>query len=183
MSKETSTPERRPEDTRAGAALSARAETNTDAAPIFRVIEVVRDERGRLREEGRIWHTDIAHLRRFGRAVAANTASHRVVVADAAGQVLEEIPVAAPHERVVRWDDWQDISLPPLPPRSAQPEPRRRPKPASTVTPAAVPPRATTPPALDGAMAALQAAADTAAQASSPTRAGPAGDGADVELP
>jgi len=98
---------RRPNDTPTDAPSAFPVATHS--APIFRVVEMVRDERGRLREEGRIWHTDIAHLRRFGRAVAANTASHRVVVTDAAGQVLEEIPVAPPEERRVRWDDWQDI--------------------------------------------------------------------------
>lgn len=104
----------------------SRASAAFDAAPIFRVIEVTRDARGRLRHEGKIWHTDLGRLRKFGRAVAANTASHRVMVADASGNVLEEIPVAPTDDRAVKWSDWEAIPLPPLPPRAKRPAPLKR---------------------------------------------------------
>lgn len=167
---------RRPNDTPTDAPSAFPVATHS--APIFRVVEMVRDERGRLREEGRIWHTDIAHLRRFGRAVAANTASHRVVVTDAAGQVLEEIPVAPPEERRVRWDDWQDIPLPPLPPPGphvASRKRRKRPEPAAAQ--AEVPTLG-----LDSAMAALQTAASSATKAATPAAADAPGGMTDVEV-
>ena len=104
----------------------SRVSAAFDAAPIFRVVEVVRDARGRLRHEGKIWHTDLGRLRKFGRAVAANTASHRVMVADASGNVLEEIPVAPTDDRAVKWSDWEAIPLPPLPPRAKRPAPLKR---------------------------------------------------------
>lgn len=126
-----------------------------DAQPIFRVVEVVRDERGRLRQEGKIWHTDLGRMRKFGRALAANTASHRVVVADAAGNVLEEIPVAPADEREVKWSNWQAIPLPPLPPRKRPAPPKRKPRaaapsppPALASTPAAPAPSQPAPAAL-----------------------------------
>ena len=167
---------RRPNDTPTDTASAFP--TANHSAPIFRVVEMVRDERGRLREEGRIWHTDIAHLRRFGRAVAANTASHRVVVTDAAGQVLEEIPVAPPEERSVRWDDWQDIPLPPLPPPGPHVASRKRRKPPE---PAAAPAELPTL-GLDGAMAALQTAAATATTAATPAPDDAPGGVTDMEV-
>jgi hypothetical protein len=87
--------------------------------PLFRVVEVVRDATGRLRPEGRIWHADADVARRFGRAVAANSASHEVLIADSAGRVLEKLAVCGPDERQVLWGQWRDIPLPPAPPKTA----------------------------------------------------------------
>ncbi len=85
--------------------------------PLYRVVEVVRDGEGRLRKEGRIWHSDLDHLRRFGRAVASNAASHKVWIADVRGDVIEELPILSPDQRQPLWGgDWQDMPLPPRPP-------------------------------------------------------------------
>lgn len=86
-----------------------------DSAPIYRVVEVVRNSEGRLRHEGRVWHNDLALLRKFGRAVAANTSSHRVMITDAVGDVIEELPVAPPEARHSAWDSWGGLDLPPAP--------------------------------------------------------------------
>lgn len=87
-----------------------------DSKPIYRVVEVVRNSEGRLRHEGRVWHNDLALLRKFGRAVAANTSSHRVMITDAVGDIIEELPIAAPDERQSAWDSWEGVDLPPAPP-------------------------------------------------------------------
>ncbi|MEY4562145.1 MAG: hypothetical protein RLZZ618_1422 [Pseudomonadota bacterium] len=93
-----------------------------DRAPLYRVVEVVRDAEGRLRKEGRIWHTDLNHLRRFGRAVASNASAHKVMIADHLGDVIEELPVAAPEDRAGCWGGgWQDMPLPPRPPVKRSP--------------------------------------------------------------
>ncbi|WP_348755282.1 hypothetical protein [uncultured Aquincola sp.] len=114
--------------------------------PVYRVIEVTRDANGRLSLQGRIWHTDLDRLRRFGRALAANSQSHRVVIADARGELVEELPLAGPGERQPLWGDWQQIPLPPMPrpaatpappPRVAAPAPR--PAPAPVPAPPALP--------------------------------------------
>jgi hypothetical protein len=89
--------------------------------PIYRVIEVSRDATGRLNLHGHIWHTDLDRLRRFGRAVAANSASHRVVIADSRGELIEELQMAGPDERQPLWGAWQRIPLPPPPARAATP--------------------------------------------------------------
>lgn len=98
-----------------------------DKTPIYRVIEVTRDVNGRLRKEGRVWHTDLDRMRKFGRAVAANSASHKVLIADAAGDVLEELPVATAESRGPCWSSWQDITLPPRPAVKARRKPPRPP--------------------------------------------------------
>lgn len=155
-----------------------------DAQPIFRVVEVVRDERGRLRHEGKIWHTDLGRMRKFGRALAANTASHRVMVADAAGNVLEEIPIAPADEREVKWTDWQAIPLPPLPPRKRPAPPKRKPRaaaPALASTPAAAPaPSQPIPAALGLEAAVVEPGTEDAAPADDAPQAGPH---TDVTLP
>lgn len=169
--------------------------TAFDATPIFRVVEVTRDARGRLRHEGRIWHTDLGRLRKFGRAVAANTASHRVMVADAAGNVLEDIPIAPADDRAVKWSDWEAIPLPPLPPRAKRPAPIKR-KPPAPPPPAPIPAtlglEASVAQALKGAAATATAAVEAqhepppeeAAAGSDAKAPGDAhGAGADVELP
>lgn len=100
------------------------------AQPIYRVIEVTRDAQGRLNLHGHVWHTDLDRLRRFGRAVASNSASHRVVIADSRGELVEDLPLAGPGERQPLWTSWQRLPLPPAPPRPAPrpvpaPPPRR----------------------------------------------------------
>lgn len=105
------------------------------AAPLYRVIEVTRDAGGRIMMQGRIWHSDLDRLRRFGRALAANSQSHRVVIADGQGGLVEEIRVAAPDQRQPLWGQWQQMPLPPMPPAPGtsvmRPAPRQAPpKPA-----------------------------------------------------
>ncbi len=103
-----------------------------ERAPLYRVVEVVRDGNGRLRREGRIWHTDLDLLRRFGRAVASNAASHKVLIADSQGGVVEELARIDPTQRRALWGGgWQELPLPPCPPvqrapvrRKLQPAPR-----------------------------------------------------------
>jgi hypothetical protein len=92
----------------------------TDHVPMYRVLEMVRDARGRLVPMGHVWHADLDRIRRFGRAIASNSASHRVVIADSAGTVLEELPVCGPDERQPAWDNWQQIPVPARPPLPPQ---------------------------------------------------------------
>jgi hypothetical protein len=105
---------------------------------LFRVVEITRDGRGRLVPQGQIWHSNLDHVRRFGRAVAANTASQGVLIADADGAVLEKIPVA-PLGTAAGWGGWRDMPLPPAPPRKKPRPPMLRP-PVATATPAVAPP-------------------------------------------
>jgi len=84
---------------------------------LFRVVEVTRNSRGRLVQQGQIWHSDLNHVRRFARAVAANSVAHGVVVADAAGAVVEQIPVGEFDGAPAGWGAWRDMPLPPPPPR------------------------------------------------------------------
>jgi hypothetical protein len=108
------------------------------AAELFRVVEVTRDSRGRLARQGQIWHSDLNHVRRFGRAVAANSVSQGVLIADSAGAVVERIPVQPLGAPGAGWGQpWRDLPLPPAPPRQA---PRALPKPAAAkATPAPAP--------------------------------------------
>lgn len=144
----------------AGAALLAGLKARLEAsqgrdAPIYRVIEITREPDGRLRQQGRIWHTDLDQVRRFGRAVAANSAGQQVVIADATGGVVEELPVA-PVGAVAPagWAGWREIALPPAPPRR-KPRLALRP-PAATPAPAAEPAAAV--PVVDAAVPAAPAA-------------------------
>jgi hypothetical protein len=102
---------------------------------LFRVVEVTRNSRGRLVQQGQIWHSDLNHVRRFARAVAANSVAHGVVVADAAGAVVEQIPVGEFDGAPAGWGAWRDLPLPPAPPRrkprAALPKPTA-PKPTAT---------------------------------------------------
>jgi len=95
--------------------------------PLYRVVEYLRDDSGRVREEGRIWHNDLSRVRKFGRAVACNTTGARVVIADNAGRVVEELPLPSFDDPVLgRWQGWQQQSLPPVP-RDRTPLKRPRP--------------------------------------------------------
>ena len=108
-----------------------------DKRPLYRVVEFMRDDRGRLREEGRIWHSDLHRVRQFGRAVAGNTAGSRVVIADNAGRVVEELPLpglpGVDPCSTGRWDGWSERRLPSLPPAAGR-VPLKKP---SNTTPAA----------------------------------------------
>jgi hypothetical protein len=106
---------------------------------LFRVVEIARDGQGRLVKQGQIWHSDLDHVRRFGRAVAANSASQSVVIADTSGAVVEKIPVVPMSQAgMAGWGGWQHIPLPPAPPRKKPAGAPRRPG----VIPPAPPPYA-----------------------------------------
>jgi hypothetical protein len=111
-----------PEPPSAQATLARlRAELAQRPAPkaaLYRVVEVSRDAQGRLVQQGRIWHADLDHARRFGRALAANSVSQRVEVADSNGAVVERLPVPPPGSVAPSgWGGWKDMPLPPAPPR------------------------------------------------------------------
>ena len=84
---------------------------------LFRVVEIGRDGNGRLVKQGKVWHSDLEHVRRFGHAVAANSVSQRVVIADSTGAALEQIAVLPLSPSTAGWSGWQDRPLPPAPPR------------------------------------------------------------------
>ncbi len=120
--------------------LPAMARLRTPAQPGYRVVEVVRDAEGRVRKQGSIWHPTLDVTRRFARAVAANTDSHRVLVADSHGRVLEEVPLPGADQRCGLWDGaWRQLPLPEL--AKPTPPPRRLPtaKTPRHAAPAAVP--------------------------------------------
>jgi hypothetical protein len=111
------------------AALLSQLQSQSRAArgyekTLFRVVEVVRGPDGRLSRQGRIWHSDLSHVRRFGRALAANSVSQQVVIADAAGAVIETLPVVGPG--AIGWNDWRAT----VPPVQAAPAPGAAPPPA-----------------------------------------------------
>ncbi len=119
------------------------------AKPLFRVVEVTRDPRGRLSTLGQIWHTDLAHVRRFGHALGANSTAQRVEITDRHGAVVEQIPVCSSPAQAAGWAGWRERPLPPLP-SQPQPPPRlqRRPAPPPPFPPASEPaPSAAAPPA------------------------------------
>jgi len=89
--------------------------------PVYRVVELRRDGDGRLRKLGNIWHANLDVPRKFGRAMAANTSSHRIVIEDNQGRVLEEVPVTSAGERKDLWSGWEDIPLTVLPPTRQPP--------------------------------------------------------------
>lgn len=133
-----------------GAALLAQLQTELakdlrKVPPIFRVVELARTPSGRLVRQGQIWHSDLSQVRRFGRALAANSVSQQVLIADSTGAVIEEIPVAMDSAGPAGWSGWRDLPLPPAPPRQKQkqkrlpgsPAVKTRPKPQ----PAPVPPQ------------------------------------------
>ncbi|KQW01563.1 hypothetical protein [Rhizobacter sp. Root1221] len=91
-------------------------DTGWDRQPIYRIVEITRDAEGRLHRQGHVWHNDLEMLRRFGRAVAANTSSHKVLITNSHGDVVEDLPVAPPEARHSAWDSWGGLALPPTPP-------------------------------------------------------------------
>ena len=121
------------------AAVSAQRVTRHKSDPsLFRVVEVVRAANGRLTRHGQIWHRDLDHVRRFGRALAANSAAQKVQVADAAGAVVETIPPPPPGTPAPGWSDWLAHAESPLPPLPPRPPPVR----AAARLPPAAPPAA-----------------------------------------
>ena len=129
-------------------------DTRWDRQPIYRIVEIVRDGDGRLHKQWRVWHNNLDMLRRFGRAVAANTASHKVLITDSHGDVIEELSVALPEDRRSAWNSWGSVALPPAPPlpvRKARQAPKTAPPtiaivPADTAPLAAAPEAAAAPP-------------------------------------
>lgn len=101
--------------------------------PMFRMVEMVWGDDGRARKEGKIWHPSLNHTRKFARAIAANSASQKILVADDTGQVLEEVSPPGPGERKNMLGSWRDIALPPLPAAPATPR-RLRPPPVPVLT-------------------------------------------------
>ncbi len=133
------------------------------AKPMFRVVEVARDAQGRLTSIGQIWHTDLAHARRFGHALGANSTAQRVQIADSRGTVLEQVPVCAEATEAVGWAGWRERALPPLPaPPSRQALTRPPPPPADLPLPLASQP----PAAADAGAGAGAGAATSGAQPS-----------------
>lgn len=140
-----------PDDDPAGTPLVRLSASPIDRRPLYRVVEFVRDDRGRLKEEGRIWHTDLQRVRQFGRAVADNTSGSRVVIADASGRVVEELPLPGLQDETQgRWSGWRERRLPPLPASTRTPLKREaRVTPAQAwVLPAPSAPQASPKPAL-----------------------------------
>ncbi len=117
--------------------------------PLFRVVEVLRDPRGRLSTQGQIWHTDLDHVRRFGHALGANTTADRVQITDVKGQVLEQIEARSASAAPAGWAGWRDRPLPPLPAqaRRSQPPPALRPPPPAASATAPPPVQASAAPA------------------------------------
>lgn len=86
-----------------------------DARPMYRAVEVMRDAQGRLQLEGKVWQPDLASARKFGRALACRSAGQRVIVANSAGRVLEELTVSPPGgAREFSWAEWQSMEVPPM---------------------------------------------------------------------
>lgn len=107
---------------------------------LYRAVEVTLSPDGRLARVGKIWHQDLEHVRRFGHALAANTAGMQVQVTDSRGQVLETIAPPSKDVEPVGWSNWTAIPVPKAPPRP--PQPRRRPRPLPAAVPAPVKPPA-----------------------------------------
>jgi hypothetical protein len=138
------------------------------------VVEFTRDDSGRIREQGRVWHSDLRRVRQFGRVVADNTTGSRVVIADNTGRVVEELPLPElAHAEQGRWQGWRERALPPLP-RSGS---RQKHKRETATTPAAAwvtgrAVAAATPAAALPDLAQLPDGASAAASAAVPATAG-----------
>lgn len=108
---------------------------------LYRVVEVMRAPNGRLTRIGQVWHSDLDHVRRFGRALAGNTVADHVQVADATGAVIETIPAPPPGTPPAGWGDWKAIPVPPAPrlPRAVPPAAAPAPKGPPTMVPPIIP--------------------------------------------
>lgn len=82
---------------------------------LYRVVEVMRAPNGRVSRVGQIWHSDLERVRRFGRALAANTVGEHVQVADSAGAVIETIPTPPPGTPPLGWGNWRAARAPEAP--------------------------------------------------------------------
>jgi hypothetical protein len=132
------------------------------ARPLYRVVEVVRNDQGRLERLGQIWQPDLDRARRFGRVLAANSFSDKVLVANTEGAVLETIPEPSADAPPIGWADWRDL---PLPPRPREPQERLWRKPAAPSVPVL--------PVLGSALPTAMAALTTAAEAAPGSAASP----------
>lgn len=155
--------------------VPARAERN-----LYRVVEVGRDNDGRLSRQGRIWHRDLDMVRRFGRALASNSRADRILVSDAAGRVLETISPPAPGARPSGWEGWRDQPLPPLPATRRPPRAPGSVVPRTTVAPAPAAPERDLLAVLD---AALDAGLHAPRSATGAAVLGPASVAAPREVP
>jgi hypothetical protein len=96
--------------------IADAARGTPDRRPLYRIVEVTRAPTGRLELEGKVWHTELDRVRRFGRIVAANTGGHKVLVLDGVGNVLEELTAVPDGKRTGDWQGWRQLALPALPP-------------------------------------------------------------------
>ena len=99
------------------AAASARlVQRHSLSTALFRVVEVTLDADGRLARRGKIWHADLSMVRRFGRALAANSDAKKVEVSDAKGKVMETLVSPPAGSPPAGWVGWRSMPLPPMPP-------------------------------------------------------------------
>ena len=134
---------------------------------LYRAVEVMRAPNGRVTPVGKIWHSDLERVRRFGHALAANTAGEHVQVADSGGHVIETIPPPPPGTPPVGWGNWTAVRVPNAPPRPpvlTAPPPKAAPVPRPP--PTMVPP--IVPQALPASLASAAARATAADQAPLP---------------
>ena len=112
------------------------------SGPLYRVVEVGRDPNGRLVRHAKIWHADLDVVRRFGRALAANSVAQQVTIGDAAGATIEEIAPPPAGVQPPGWQGWRETPLPPLPrPKPPKPRPVFGSVPAALAHAPAQPPR------------------------------------------
>ncbi|MCB1996101.1 MAG: hypothetical protein KDG57_09540 [Rhodoferax sp.] len=127
------------------------------SASLYRAVEVMREPNGRVTRIGKIWHSDLERVRRFGHALAANTAGEHVQVADSGGRVIETIPPPPPGTPPRGWGDWTSSRIPSRePPPPALPTVTAR-VPTLQPPPSGVPP--IVPPALPASLASATARA------------------------
>jgi hypothetical protein len=73
--------------------LDLPGETPT-STPLYKVVEIMRDQHGRTCRSGSPWCPSIELTRAFARQTASNTSAYRVQVVANGGAVIEEVPVA-----------------------------------------------------------------------------------------
>jgi hypothetical protein len=66
---------------------------SSPSAPLYKVVEFIRDRHGRTCRSGSPWCPSIERTRAFARHTASNTSAHRVQVVANGGAVIEEVPV------------------------------------------------------------------------------------------